>query len=200
MKRHQILILLIVVTAMAVAGLFLRQSPQSETASSEEVAVIEKPLADANEGESEPAPRDRSQTVNVPMEAEASSKPEHRPAESEAVAEEIRDTFVKARTIMQKKAAIAQSSPSEVHHMPRQTLEAAKSLGEIAELEARNPEQAESFREFYLECARDAQTITVTRAQCLDKYVKASKLDATAQKELLQEFPEEIVRLFEALQ
>lgn len=42
--------------------------------------------------------------------------------------------------------------------------------------------------------------MTVTRAQCLDRYLKASKLNAAEQKQFLAEFPDEITRLVEALQ
>jgi hypothetical protein len=96
--------------------------------------------------------------------------------------------------------AIEKMKSEDVHETPKVTLDAAKRLGEIAELEAAHPEEAESFRDFYLECARDESTMTVTRAQCLDRYIKAAKLDAAAQKQFLADYPEEIVRLVEAIQ
>jgi hypothetical protein len=119
---------------------------------------------------------------------------------SEEVASKIKKNLAGARKLLQQKAAIEKSKSEDVHHTPKVTVDAARRLGEIAELEAEHPEQAESFREFYLECARDDSTMTVTRAQCLDRYIKAAKLDAVAQKQFLAEFPEEIVRLVEALQ
>lgn len=116
------------------------------------------------------------------------------------VAASIKKNLAGARKLLQQKAAIEKAKSEDVHHTPKVTVDAARRLGEIAELEAAHPEQAESFREFYLECARDESTMTVTRAQCLDKYIKAAKLDAAAQKQFLADFPEEIVRLVEALQ
>jgi hypothetical protein len=199
MKRQHILILLTVVTVMAVTFYFMNKNPAGESASTEDVLNMEQTQVSDTEKDGESAPLDTTVPMTAPMEEKPSSAAAQN-ADPEAVAAEIRKNLSKARATMQKKAAITQASANEVHHMPRQTLDAARRLGEIAELEAQHPEQAESFREFYLECARDEQTITVTRAQCLDKYVKASSLETAALKELLQEFPEEIVRLFEALQ
>jgi hypothetical protein len=143
----------------------------------------------------------RSEEAVTPAAESADAGPEESVSEpSEDVASRIKKNLAGARKLLQQKAAIEKMKSEEVHDTPKVTLDAARRLGEIAELEAAHPEQAESFRDFYLECARDESTMTVTRAQCLDKYIKAAKLDAAAQKQFLAEFPEEIVRLVEALQ
>jgi hypothetical protein len=202
MKRQHVLVLLAVVAALAAAVYQMNSSSRSHAGSNaEEVAVsppsdepVMKDQADLTATSEDLAADAESDKTAVPSAPQASREA------SEQVAEEIQENLANARKIMQQKAAIAKAKPEEVHHVPKQTLDAAKRLGEIAELEAQHPEQAESFREFYLECARDENTITVTRAQCLDKYMKASSMDAAAQKQFLQDFPEEIVRLVEALQ
>jgi cytoskeletal protein RodZ len=142
-----------------------------------------------------PAPAEEAATETTePVQDESATVP------SDEVAAKIKKNLAGARKLLQQKAAIEKAKSEEVHETPKVTVDAARRLGEIAELEAAHPEQAETFREFYLECARDESTMTVTRAQCLDKYIKAAKLDAAAQKQFLAEFPEEIVRLVEALQ
>lgn len=203
MKRQSVFALLLALAVLAVILFQMMPAPErdvspAETGASVEVAQVseEAPAGeDTNTDGASPAAAEvpSEQPVSEPA-SETSTKP------SEAVEETIQQNFQSARKVFQQKDAIAKASPKEVHHLPKPTLDAAKQLGAIAELEAQHPEQAENFRDFYLECARDEKTITVIRAQCLDKYVKVAKMDAADQKQLLGEFPEEIVRLYEALQ
>ncbi|HYX35167.1 MAG TPA: hypothetical protein VE954_18885 [Oligoflexus sp.] len=115
--------------------------------------------------------------------------------------EKLQRIIEMARPVLRQKAAIAESSSSEIiHNVPKQTIQAAQQLGDIAELQLQHPELQLHFREFYLECARDEQVITVIRSQCLDYYMDLSKLDPGHKEEPLSSFPPEVVRLYEALQ
>jgi hypothetical protein len=209
MKRQHVLVLLVLVAALAVAIYQMTSSSGTKTdSSSDEVAVSsqteeavelkEKTAKDlpVEAAAVQPAAPEADATEESTTQLDAASSS---PA-SEDVAVRIKQNLAGARKILQQKSAIEKARPEDVHHTPKATLDAARRLGEIAELEAQHPEQAESFREFYLECARDEDTITVTRAQCLDKYMKASKLNAAEQKLFLSDYPDEIVRLVEALQ
>jgi hypothetical protein len=193
MKRQTVLLLLALASGLVLLLIFRKSStPETPSEKSGEELIEELPGAAAVPAESAVEAVETPAAVPAP----AADEPEKEPV----VLEKIQENFQTAREAFQKKDVIARSKPEEVHHMPKPTLDAARRLGEIAELEIQHPEQAESFRDFYLECARDTDTITVIRAQCLDKYVKISKMDAASQKQFVRDFPEEVVRLFEALQ
>lgn len=201
MKNRKVLLLVIAIGVLVAILLLNRKKSEalesSDAASQESAqnlpAEAQAPVEPAVSSPSEEAATTPADTVDTTQKKGVSES-------SEEVASKIQKNLAGARKILQQKAVIEKSRSEDLHHMPKVTLDAARRLGEIAELEAAHPEQAESFREFYLECARDDRTMTVTRAQCLDRYLKASKLDAAAQKQLLAEFPESIVRLVEALQ
>lgn len=202
MKRQHVLVLVIVVATLSVAFFKIKSSPSHGTEATPEETAMSTP-ADGHEVEKETAAAspstDTSPAAKTASNA-AESSAEGTSQTAEEMTAEIQENLSTARKILQQRAAVEKAKPEEVHHMPKATLDAAKRLGEIAELEAKHPEQAESFKEFYLECARDENTMTVTRAQCLNKYMKAAKLDTAAQKNLLGDYPEEVVRLVEALQ
>lgn len=206
MKNRKVLFFVIIIGVLT--GILLLTEKRSETAEPSERESQESAQVPAESQAATPVGPEALETP-APGRSEESVTPAATvravPAESvgepsEEVASKIKKNLAGARKLLQQKAAIEKMKSDEVHDMPKVTLDAAKRLGEIAELEAAHPEQAETFRDFYLECARDERTMTVTRAQCLDRYIKAAKLDATAQKQFLAEFPEEIVRLVEALQ
>ncbi|HYX33788.1 MAG TPA: hypothetical protein VE954_11795 [Oligoflexus sp.] len=195
MKRQHIVLFLIAALVLILMLVQKRPAADLRSESGKDVVQVPEPV--------EPAP-EASGAGTMPSESSSPAVPPS-PTETPAkapkpVPEKIQENFRAARQAFQQKDAIARAKPSEVHRMPQPTLEAAQRLGEIAELETQHPEQAESFGNFYLECARDERTITVIRAQCLDKYVKGARLDSTSQKQLVQGFPDEIVRLYEALQ
>ncbi len=204
MKRQHVLVLVAVVVALAATYTMMKPSPKSEvdTAASNEVVVPAPTEGNVVETEQ---PAEAPKTASVPTDTvvadESNASNEETSGEgSEALNAEIKQNLAAARKVLQQRAVVEKAKPEEVHHMPKATLDAAKRLGEIAELEAQHPEQAESFKEFYLECARDENTMTVTRAQCLNKYMKAAKVNGSAQKDFLADYPEEVVRLVEALQ
>jgi hypothetical protein len=208
MKSRKVLLFVIVIGVLTGILLLTRKKTTaaepsaSESQDSADVAPRESPapLAESPRPLETPAPG-RSEEAVAPAAETADAVPEESVSEpSEEVASKIKKNLAGARKLLQQKAAIEKMKSEEVHETPKVTLDAAKRLGEIAELEAAHPEQAESFRDFYLECARDESTMTVTRAQCLDRYIKAAKLDAAAQRQFLADYPEEIVRLVEALQ
>jgi len=202
MKRQQLVSLTIVLTALAVILIQMMTEPKQE------VAVTPKPAASSIEipsvsevAETSQPEADTGVVSNLELPTNAVVAQPSAPAQlSTPVEEKIQENFKNARQTFQQKDAIAKAKAQDVHRMPKPMLDAAQRLGEIAELEAQHPEQAENFRDFYLECARDGKTITVIRAQCLNRYVKVAKLDAMDQKQLLGEFTEDVIRLFEALQ
>jgi hypothetical protein len=208
MKNRKVLWSVVVIGILAGILLLNRKKPEpSETSSVETQESAQNIPAEAEAPvNSSPPPAgasvpDSSNNAVTPETDTADSVPDEGVGlPSDQVAATIKKNLAGARKLLQQKAVIEQSKSEDVHHTPKVTVDAARRLGEIAELEAQHPEQADTFREFYLECARDESTMTVTRAQCLDKYMKAAKLDAAAQKQFLAEFPEEIVRLVEALQ
>lgn len=202
MKNRKVLLFVIAIGVLAGILLLNRKetvtSDRSETETQE--SATQTPAAESPKPLETPAPGRSEESVTAAAET-AEAVPEGSASEtSEDVALKIKKNLAGARKLLQQKAAIEKMKSEDVHDTPKVTLDAAKRLGEIEELEAAHPEQAESFRDFYLECARDETAITVTRAQCLDRYFKSAKLDAAAQKQFLAEFPEDIARLVEALQ
>ena len=208
MKHRKFLVFVIVIGVLT--GILLLTRNKNETfepsASESQDSAEQRPAETQTPAPEGPSPLEtpapgRSEESAAPAAETADAGPDEAVNEpSEEVASKIKQNLSGARKLLQQKAAIQKMNSEEVHDTPKVTLDAAKRLGEIAELEAAHPEQAESFRDFYLECARDDSTMTVTRAQCLDRYIKAAKLDAAAQKQFLAEYPEEILRLVEALQ
>ncbi|HET9236857.1 MAG TPA: hypothetical protein VFO10_06380 [Oligoflexus sp.] len=209
MKNNKVLWSVVIIGVLVGIALLNRK----KTESSEPAAESPESTVDAPAQAEAPAPSQTSPTPLASPAPDSAGELEALPTETansmpddavsvppDAVASTIKKNLAGAKKLLQQKAAIEKSKSEDVHHTPKVTVDAARRLGEIAELEAQHPEQAETFREFYLECARDDSTMTVTRAQCLDRYIKAAKLDAAAQKQFLAEFPEEIVRLVEASQ
>lgn len=113
--------------------------------------------------------------------------------------QELQERFQLAREAFRQKGAISGASPAELHRTPKVTIDAARLLAGIVALEAQEPERAEAFQNFYLECARSDETITVIRAQCLNRFVQAGGLDEAGMRHLLAGFPADVRRLFLAL-
>jgi hypothetical protein len=203
MKNRKVLLFVIVIGVLTgILVLNRKKTAASEGSENPETVPVETqaPQAESPRPLETPAVSP-SEEPRAPAAEAADAAPEESASEpSDEVASKIKKNLAGARKLLQQKAAIEKMKTEDVHETPKVTVDAARRLGEIAELEAAHPEQAESFREFYLECARDESTMTVTRAQCLDRYIKAAKLDAAAQKQFLADYPEEIVRLVEALQ
>lgn len=112
---------------------------------------------------------------------------------------EVQRQLDAALTSFQQKEAIAKASSAELHDTPKVIRDAAEQLANITAMEAHKPELAPAFREFYLQCARDDQTLTVIRAQCLEKYTQRAGLSEESKAQLLSELPESVVRLYRAL-
>ncbi len=113
--------------------------------------------------------------------------------------ETVQRALKEANVAFQKREALAAASPEELHQTPELIRYAADQLGRVVELEAQYPGLKASFVEFYLSCARDEKSITVIRAQCLEKYMVQPSLSEKEKEDVLHELPETVVRLFRAL-
>lgn len=130
-------LLLIIVVIGLVAGFMLLTGKKSVQ---ESEPIVQQPQETVVEPQT-PAPASTPTPTAAPVESAAAEA-------SEDLKASIQENLAGARKVLQQKAAIEKAKPEDNHHMPKVTLDAARRLGEIAELEAQHPEQAASFREF----------------------------------------------------
>ncbi len=112
---------------------------------------------------------------------------------------EVQWQLNKALRSFHQKQAVAQASAEELHDTPKVIRDAAEELAKVTEIEAQNPQFKPAIHEFYLSCARDDESLTVIRAQCLEKYMQRASVSEDTKAQLLTELPESVVRLFRAL-
>ncbi|MCX6128720.1 MAG: hypothetical protein NTX25_06600 [Proteobacteria bacterium] len=111
----------------------------------------------------------------------------------------LRAELLQARHDIQNSAELEKASAEDVHHAPELILAAATKLAEVMELEATYPQQKAEFLNFYAECADDASVITVTRAQCLKRYMDSLNPDEAQKQQVLKDLPVSVVHLYQSL-
>lgn len=198
MRKEVLWALLLAITLVAVlfAQRQLRQELQNP-----EGPNFDLPFADESappEGEENPELSVEEMPPETVTEEEVpAAEPQQLPASS--LPPEVQTQLAGAFRSFQQKAAISQSSDADLHDTPKVIRDAAEQLANVAEVEAKNPQYATAFRDFYLQCARDDESLTVIRAQCLEKYTQRAGLSEDSKAQLLSELPEPVVRLYRAL-
>ncbi len=94
-----------------------------------------------------------------------------------------------SRMARRKQTEMIQAVKDNPHITPTVVIQSGRKIGEIAMLEGSHPEWREKIQKFYLECAKDAGAITVTRVQCLDHFIKSRQLSPPEIEAVLQELP-----------
>ncbi|MBC7662107.1 MAG: hypothetical protein H7249_20620 [Chitinophagaceae bacterium] len=110
--------------------------------------------------------------------------------------QDVMAALVEARQSFKNKEAVTSEAAADPHQTPNAVIHSAEKLGEIVTLEQAHPEYSPEFQAFYLECAKDPDVITVTRVQCVEKYVKSKKLNASEETQLLSEVDPVVKRLY----
>ncbi|RZA11149.1 MAG: hypothetical protein EOP10_33555 [Proteobacteria bacterium] len=59
-----------------------------------------------------------------------------------------------------------------------------------------HPEYKPEFQAFYLDCSKDETVITITRVQCLEKYVKSKNLSPEDETQVLSEVEPIVKKLY----
>ena len=104
--------------------------------------------------------------------------------------------LVEARQSFRSKEAVSSEAAADPHVTPNSIVKSAEKLGQLITLEQSHPEYKPEFQAFYLECSKDSLVITVTRVQCLEKYVKSKQLSEADEKQLLSETDQLVKKLY----
>ena len=108
----------------------------------------------------------------------------------------LRKSMEDSRAALKNKGQLKTELAENPHGTPPALIRAGLVLGEIAELEAQYPERKEEFTRYYRECFESSETITVTRVQCLKRYIRSAKLDGTQRESVVARLPDPVQRLY----
>lgn len=135
--------------------------------------------------------------VNTQVEIPSSQTIEAKPSVFKArPLDEVQTKLKESHTALQAKASARAEVEASVHGTPNAVMNAGATLGNIAELEAEHPERKDEFIKFYQDCYASDETITVTRVQCLKRYVKAENLSQESREEILIALPLAVQKLY----
>jgi cytoskeletal protein RodZ len=215
MRRPLVLAVVLVVALVLVLVSQAKLKQAVEDAKTQEAANGSKqpddaaapPPRDNPPSDSEAPPSVPTQQAAAPdaskEEAAAVSKPiRPEPAEplrtdpNQSPREQVMAALLETRQIFQNRDQVTDDTKKDPHRTSSAITTAAGRLADLAELALQNPDYQNDFNAFYLECIKDEKVITITRVQCLDRYVQATKPSADEKKALLAELPPVVTRLF----
>ncbi|MES2746281.1 MAG: hypothetical protein V4655_12695 [Bdellovibrionota bacterium] len=136
-------------------------------------------------------------TIDIGIEQDpsvTSSAPAHQATGSSKT--DIMAALVVARQKFKTKAEATSEVKKDPHTTPPTIIEAAETLGTLTSLEKQNPAYKPEFQAFFIECAKDADVLTVTRVQCLESYVKSRELDPTEVEKVLVDIDPTVKQLY----
>ncbi|MBC7532120.1 MAG: hypothetical protein H7318_11110 [Oligoflexus sp.] len=109
---------------------------------------------------------------------------------------DVMAALVEARQSFRQKDAMRAEASADPHTTPNSIVKSAEKLGQIITLEQIHPEFKPEFQALYLECSKDSEVLTVTRVQCLEKYIQSKKPSADAENALLAEVDPVVKKLY----
>jgi hypothetical protein len=142
---------------------------------------------------------DHPMTIDLGVEPDPNKpRPQDAPPHSTGAAShtDVMATLVEARQTFRQKDAVATDASKEPHNTPSAIIQSAEKLGQLITLEQNHPEYRPEFQAFYLECAKDAEVITITRVQCLEKYVQSKKPSPDEEAKVLNEVDPIVKKLY----
>ncbi len=107
--------------------------------------------------------------------------------------ERFEEILESARRALPKKSDLENLTEEEAHHAPRQLLEGATQLSNVAEILERHPDLREMSLDFYKSCADNKELVDAVRARCLSNYRRHSR--ELGKKVDLKNYSSQIVRL-----
>lgn len=110
----------------------------------------------------------------------------------EAVEQKLEAT----KTLLKEKTTARAEVQQNPHGTPEALMAAGAALGEIGELESQHPERKAEFLRYYKDCYENEETMTVTRVQCLKRYVKSAKLSGSETESVLGNLPRPVQSLY----
>lgn len=108
----------------------------------------------------------------------------------------IMAALVEARQSFRQKDETKNEAGADPHRTPHSIVSSAEKLGQLITLEQAHPEYAPEFQAFYLECSKDSQVMTVTRVQCLERFIQSKKPSAEDETTLLAEVDPIVKKLY----
>lgn len=109
---------------------------------------------------------------------------------------DVMGALVEARQAFRQKEAVAGEAAKDPHSTPSNIIQSAEKLGQLITLEQSHPEYRPEFQAFYLECSKDKEVITITRVQCLEKYVQSKKPNPEEEAKVLDEVDPIVKKLY----
>ncbi len=141
---------------------------------------------------------DHPMTIDLGVEPDPSKPQADQPPHSSAAGShaDVMGTLVEARQSFRQKDEAKKEATADTHSTPSTIIKSAEKLGQIVTLEQTNPEYKPEFQAFYLECSKDSLVLTITRVQCLEKYVQSKKPTADEETTLLSEVDPIVKKLY----
>lgn len=129
--------------------------------------------------------------------ASSAPAPVHQAAGTSKI--DVMAALVKARQSFKAKNEASEEARKDPHTTPGVIIQAAETLGNLLTLEQQNPAYKPEFQAFYIDCAKDAEIITVTRVQCLENYVKSKDLSGAEEDKVVAEVDPTVQSLYKEL-
>ncbi len=191
-------LLLTVIVAVALILVFISQARLQKFVKEGQLSEEAVPPA-ANEAStasaSEQAEPSMQNAEQGPQEASA-----EKTTESESPKEKVMAALLETRNSFRTRENTAREVKADPHSTPPSIMNAASKLADLLELEQQYPQFKNDFQTFYVECAKDAKVITVTRVQCLEKYFLSRQATDEEKEQILKDMPPIVQRLYRELQ
>ena len=117
-------------------------------------------------------------------------------AEETKVPEVVKKILETAIVDTRKQETVREQVQLDPHVTPAAILLGGQRIGEVTEQEAKHPELKVEFQKFYLDCARDQETITVNRVQCLQRYLLSRGLVGKEAQDIVESMPEPVQKIY----
>ncbi|RZA27121.1 MAG: hypothetical protein EOP10_01330 [Proteobacteria bacterium] len=114
----------------------------------------------------------------------------------EAVVSEITKELEASKPLLKVKDEVRTEIAKDPHGTSSALMKAGEAVGTVADLEAEHPERKAEFQAYYKECFESSEMATVTRVQCLRRYVSSTNLSRDQTDKLLESLPDPVQSLY----
>ncbi|RYZ67805.1 MAG: hypothetical protein EOP09_10445 [Proteobacteria bacterium] len=114
----------------------------------------------------------------------------------EAKVAEITKELEDSKPLLKVKDEVRAEIAENPHSTSSALMKAGETVGQVAELEAAHPERKAEFQAYYKECFESSEMATVTRVQCLRRYVSSTRLTSEGVDKILESLPRPVQTLY----
>ncbi len=110
--------------------------------------------------------------------------------------DELTMELKESRMLLKQKSKMREELLKNPHGTPETIMKAGEALGRIEELEVKYPNRKDEFRSYYHECFNSNETMSVTRVQCLRRFIRIADLNEKETARLVAGLPNSVQRLY----